>query len=397
MNADKLRENFQQFARWMVGVFIFLSIVKIIFIPLNQLRGLGDITHFYNLAQIPGLPFVDYWVEFPPIPVFLFESFYWLVAEDFQNFTYLFLIFITLVNAGNLYVFSQILAQIRNLSDARKRNSLFFYLLVLSFLTYSWWYFDGLTVLLLLSGFYCFIKEKELLSIGLISLGILTKLFPALFLAVFLKKKIKLCGSLKRIILLLIVVGLPYFVLWLASAEMTAASLVSQAMKGSWETVWALIDGNYQTGNFGPLWERLDPALAYRQIGYPPRVDSRITLAAFGLLGLLSIWRRKITSAQHFSQLVLFTFCIFFLWSPGWSPQWVLYLIPFLLFAIPNTRLGIGMAVLLILINLFEWPVILGLQLLSFLPLTIFSRTLIFAVLSVYLYQRMGAENKYGV
>lgn len=383
---------FYAFNLWIFRAFIVLSIGKIAAIPLDQLRGLGDITHFYNLAQIPGLPFVNYWVEFPPIPVYVFEGFYWLAGEDLQTFTYLFLIFITVVNFGNLYFFSKILNTIEKFSAAAKKNLLFFYMLAMLFLPYTWWYFDGLTLLFLLIGFVYFLNKQELLSIGFISLGILTKLFPALFLVVFLKRKMTWRLILKLFVIVVVFVGLPYFFLLQLSHEMTMASLVSQAMKGSWETIWALMDGNYQTGNFGPLWERLDPALAYRRIGNAPVIDTKITLFLFGLIGFMGIWRKKVNTSQQFAQLILFTMCVFFLWSAGWSPQWVLYIFPFLLLAFPNPRVGIYLSILLIFINLLEWPVIIGLQLLNLLPITIIIRTVIFVALAGYSYQIMGRD-----
>ena len=47
------------------------------------------------------------------------------------------------------------------------------------------------------------------------------------------------------------------------------------------------------------------------------------------------------------------------LWLPGYSPQWVLYLVPLILLALPF-RMGVMMAVVLVLVNLLEWPVLLS-------------------------------------
>ncbi len=382
------------FSRVMLVALVIASAAKIVFFPLEQLRGLGDITHFYNLAQIPGLPFLDYWVEFPPISVYLFELFYWVVQEDFQHFTVLFLVFISLVNIGNFWFFARIVEQFTALPDQAKKNSLFIYLLVLLFLPYSWWYFDGLTVLFLLIGFYFFLMQKFVVSISSIAVGVLTKIFPVLFLMVYLKQKM----TWRKMIILtgvfLMMIAVPYLFLWRVSPQFTQASLVSQAMKGSWETVWALMDGNYQTGNFGPLWERLEAGTAYQRIGNAPVVDGKITLLVFGLLGLLGISRKNIHTPLGFAQLILFTECIFFLWSPGWSPQWVLYVIPFVLMAIPNTRIATAASVGLSLINVLEWPLIIGLQLLHLLPVTILLRTVGFVTLALYLNGVMGRKEK---
>jgi hypothetical protein len=154
------------------------------------------------------------------------------------------------------------------------------------------------------------------------------------------------------------------------------------------------MDGNYHTGNFGPLWERLDPSTAYNQIGNTSLLDPKITLIFFGLFGLLGIWRKKIHSPRQIAQFVLFTFCVFFIWSVGWSPQWVLYIIPFLLFSIPDFHWGILISGLFILINFFEWPIIIGFQWLNLLPVTMVVRTIGFILLASYLYLKMPVEQK---
>ncbi len=103
---------------------------------------------------------------------------------------------------------------------------------------------------------------------------------------------------------------------------MTQASLVSQAMKGSWETIWALIDGNYQTGNFGPLWERLDPSIAYHQIGYAPLFDPKITFIFFGLVGLVGIWRKKYSHTSPILSIdIIYVLCILLMGSWDGAPS----------------------------------------------------------------------------
>ncbi|MAT44446.1 MAG: hypothetical protein CL609_19095 [Anaerolineaceae bacterium] len=394
MKNKNLSLDIIPFQKILLIILIFFSLVKIFVVPLELLRGFGDITHFYQLAQIPGLPFIDYWVEFPPIPVYLFELFYWVGKEDFQKFSILFLFFISLVNVGNFYLVSIILNQIEPIKTQHRKNIIFFYLIVMLFLPYNWWYFDGLTLLFLLLGMSQFLNKKFFMSVVFISFGVLTKLFPFLFFVVFIKQKIDWKILIKSIILIVLIVGLPYLLFFVLSPEMTRASLVSQAMKGSWETIWALIDGNYHTGNFGPLWERLDPSTAFNQIGNTSLIDPKITFIFFGLLGLIGIWRKTIHRPRQVTQLVLFTFCIFFIWSVGWSPQWVLYVIPFLLFSIPDHRIGLLISVIFILVNFFEWPIIIGFQWLNLLPITILIRTIGFILLAIYLYRKMADVQK---
>jgi len=64
-----------------------------------------------------------------------------------------------------------------------------------------------------------------------------------------------------------------YGFVYIRAPENTAASLRSQGNKGSWETIWALVDGNFNTGNIGTLAERLDPGASYKLSGNPPRLS----------------------------------------------------------------------------------------------------------------------------
>lgn len=50
------------------------------------------------------------------------------------------------------------------------------------------------------------------------------------------------------------------------------------------------------------------------------------------------------------------TIVIFFMWSPGWSPQWILYVLPIILLTLPLGQ-GLLMSLTLLLITLFEFPV----------------------------------------
>jgi hypothetical protein len=172
---------------------------------------------------------------------------------------------------------------------------------------------------------------------------------------------------------------------------LTLASLQAQAGKSSYQTVWALIDGNTGTGNFGPLIDHFDAAKAGQPVNKPARLPTWLTFIPFGLLGLF-ILRQPSGLAQPEREAVVFTtltFTIFFLWSQGWSPQWQTFLIPLLLLALPPRR-----AVLFIIglsfINFLEWPIILSRGLNQLLPLTIMTRTALFILLAVELYQLLS-------
>jgi hypothetical protein len=187
------------------------------------------------------------------------------------------------------------------------------------------------------------------------------------------------------------VIGLSLLVLgpflWL-SPTFTLASLQAQVGKSSYQTVWALIDGNRTTGNFGPLRDHLDPAKAGQPLNNPARLPTWLTLIPFGLVGLFIFSRPQALADAHADAVTFttLTFIIFILWSQGWSPQWQTFLVPLLLLALPVRR-AVLFIIVLGFINFLEWPVILSRGLTDLLPVTIIIRTLILILLLVELYQ----------
>jgi len=187
-------------------------------------------------------------------------------------------------------------------------------------------------------------------------------------------------------VIMLLIFG-PFAVL---SPELTLASLQAQAGKSSYQTVWALLDGNLTTGNFGPLLDHFDAAKATQPVNNPATIPTWLTFVPFALLGLFVLTRPRTRSDPNLDAVIFtaLTFVIFFLWSQGWSPQWQTFLIPLLLLSLPYRR-AVLFIILLGFVNLLEWPVILSRGLTQLLPITIFARTFILILLGIDLYQRL--------
>ena len=110
----------------------------------------------------------------------------------------------------------------------------------------------------------------------LFGLGALVKWFPIFGLAALARRDGRFAW--RPLVAGGLVVAAGWGVLLLASPDYTLASLRSQFAKGSWETVWALLDGNLGTGNFGAKEERYDPAAALEPQGNPPVVPPLLAL-----------------------------------------------------------------------------------------------------------------------
>jgi hypothetical protein len=361
--------------------------MMIITFPLDGIYGLGDIQHFYNLAQM-GWPFLDYWVEFPPIFPFLSSLLYQLAGIREHIYVYSLVIILSVVQAVTIYVFIKLCELIYQGMAAVWR--IFLYTLITLGLAYGWWYFDPIAVLFTLLGIYFVITGRDTLAGCALAAGILVKFFPLLVIpALWRFRPVKRAFKIT-----LIAIGLAasvYIGLYIISPGNTAASLGSQLNKGSWETVWALIDGNYNTGNFGPLKERLDPEFAFNLQGNPARVSPTITLIVFLLVGVWLFYRARLDEPVRLIAFIGLTWCIFLLWSPGWSPQWVLYLIPLILLTL-GERDAILVSFFLILVNLLEWPVLLSRGYQWGLMLTIPLRTLVLLLLAWLWYQQIFSK-----
>jgi hypothetical protein len=374
-----LRSSSLDGARWS-GLFLIGRLVLLLALPLEGLRGYGDVPNYLQLAKL-GIPFLDYWVEFPPIFPFLNAMLDRLAGGKEHVYLAMFYILMSLCQAGSLYLFTRLVHMVD--PQHARQGCILAYFTILLVLPYGWWYFDPLVVLFMMLGIYLLAKGRDGWAGVGIAIGVLSKFFPALLLPVIWKLR----TARRAAWISLLVVGsviMVYAVLYLVSPQMTAASLAAQASKGSWETPWALIDGNFQTGNFGAYSERYDPAKAYLAIKHPARIPAWLTLVIFAGLGGWVWWKVRLQNSKDLVAFLGFTWCLFLLWSPGWSPQWTLYLLPLFLLALPQKE-ALLLAAGFVLVNLMEWPVLLSRGYVMGLWLSIPLRTLLLA-LAAYLF-----------
>jgi hypothetical protein len=292
---------------------------------------------------------------------------------------------LSLSQAASLYLFVKIFLKI----NPSNPNPLvvWIYFSILLILPYGWWYFDAIPAFTLLLAIDNFLDGKDISGALAVAVGMLFKVFPVLLLPAL--WKFRNPRTVMRIYLF--VAGCVILVIggfYLVSPSMTSASLSSQWSKGSWETVWALLDGNMKTGNFGPLADRFNPDKAFTSNGNPAMIPPFLSLTCFALFGLFIFFKIKVQTSWSFVAFLCITWCIFMLWSPGWSPQWVLYLLPLVLLAMPE-REAILTAFILVIGNLLEWPLLLSRGYNWGLWLTIPLRTMILALVSFTLFTKM--------
>jgi len=215
----------------------------------------------------------------------------------------------------------------------------------------------------------------------------MTKLVPLLILPAVVRTRPPRRWLFYTLVVGVVVVAIAGPLLWLGGPY-AVASFRSVAARSSYQTVWALIDGNLGTGLLGAATDHFDLAKATAPTGNPARFPEWLKTGLFGLLYLFILLRADLRENPR--QLVAFvclTLVVFFLWSKGWSPQWQVFLFPLILLALPY-RQGLLFVLALSAVNLAEWPVLLGRGLNEWLWVTVPLRTGLFVLLAVELWRR---------
>ena len=316
----------------------------------------GDFLYYFQLGSLAGqgyLPFRDWWSEFPPIPSILNTLIYLLFGGGgYGSFALIFAVLMTLFDAGNLILMRRIGARLHGANTGMALA--WIYALTLAPAVFSWWNFGPMVAFFLLVAQSSLIAERETRSAQVAQVGALTKFTPALILGAVWRFR----PPQQAIRFTAIALGgfaLVYLLLFAQNADMTLPSLTAQFNKASYQTVWALIDGNLRTGNFGAAVERLDPANAYVIQGNPPVVPGIVRLVLAGAIGLFVYVRTRRFDDRGLVAFTTITLLIFFLQAQGWSPQWLAQIVPLLLLCFP-TRDGVTLVVLLSLLTFAEYP-----------------------------------------
>jgi hypothetical protein len=362
----------------------------------------GDFMYYFQLGSLSSqglLPFRDWWSEFPPIPSFLETLVFQLFGRNgYSGFATIFSVIMLLFDLGNLVLIRRIGSRLHGVATGMALA--WVYALSLAPLVMIWWNFEPMVAFFLLWALALLVEKRHQRSAVVAAVGALVKFTPALLLGAlwrFRRPQIAIRYSLVT----LGIFALVYALLFAQNTAMTLPSLTAQFNKASYQTVWALLDGNYKTGNFGAPQERLDPATAYQLEGNPSVIPGFIRLGAAAAVGLFVFWRTRRFDDRGLVAFVTITLLIFFLQAQGWSPQWLSQIVPLVLLCFP-TRDGVTAVVLLSMVTFVEYPFlfirtgdsggeITGALVTPFIVLVL-ARTVILAALCVALYRRLRQE-----
>jgi hypothetical protein len=223
-------------------------------------------------------------------------------------------------------------------------------------------FFDAIALFFLLLALDFILRGRLLSSAVSVGVGFLVKLTPIVFAPVALRQvwdeaqdpRAALRDSALYLVttaLTILALLLPFLLTQPAWLLTTARSI---AGRSSWETVWAVLEGYFGYGVVGG--DRLNPAETSFAVHASSLPWWLITLG-FGLLYLF-LWTRPADYRKPRNVVALsgLTLTIFLLYSKGYSPQFMVYLLPFIILLFPDVR-GVTYSLLLTLLNVLEQPV----------------------------------------
>jgi hypothetical protein len=375
-----------------VVLFFALRLMMLATFPADNLTLFGDYVYYYELAAYSDqgyLPFIHYWSEYPPVFPFLSVGIYQLAhlfGGGYHVYVQLMGLLMLGVNTGNLVLFLRLARQLHGDEAAERLGWVYSVLFVP--LIYTWWNFDALTVFSLLLTFELLLGGHERWSAVAMGVGALIKLVPLLAFPAVVRTRPWRRWLVYGLVVAAVIGAVVVPLLWVGG-PVAWASFRSPTGWSSWQTVWALLDGNLRTGLLVAPGDHFDPALATAPVGNSARIPEWIRLVVFGLIYAGFFWKARLRqSSHHLIGFVCTTFVLFFLWSKGWSPQWQTLLFPLLLLVLPLRR-SVLFVLVLSFVNLAEWPVLLSRGLNQWLYLTVPVRTGLFLLLTVELWREV--------
>ncbi len=358
LNLGALLGDFRVLIMLFVGFRLLLLLTYMPLFDAGNERGItagGDFFTYFQLSAFAGgglLPYISWWSEFPPIPHALTTVVFLFSRENYTSFAMLMGLVLLAFDAGNLALVRGIGARLHG--GGTGMALAWVYALSFAPLVFIFWNFESIAAFFFLLAVYALVRERDNRSALWASIGALVKYTPALTLgAVWRFRPPRV--AIRYTLIVGLVLGFVYANLLYRYPANTLASLNAQFNKASYQTVWALIDGNYRTGNFGSAFERLDPANAYKLEGNPPVVPGLVRLGIAALIGLFVYARTRRFDARGLVAFAAITLLIFFIQSQGWSPQWLAQIIPFILLCFPS-RYGVYATFILTMLTFLEYP-----------------------------------------
>lgn len=366
--------------------------------PIGLFERGSDVGAYEQRARLAlqGLqPYLDYWVEYPPVFPWLASGLKLLsvpLGGDEPAFQVLFSLTLVAFEAGILWLIHSIAVRVwdepRGLVTAAAYAALFYPIYIANR------HFESIAVFFLLLGVYLAMRDRRHTAALAMALGMLTKLFPIAVLPALLAGQ-SWTARMRYVGLALATAVGALAPLAVLGREFFVASLQNMLMRPGWETVWALADGYF---GFGWIHRYRQSPHTALEFNYTPDLPAAAWWGAAGavaaLYAVLALRRAPLTPASVVWTTGL-ALAAFALYLRGWSPQFMVWLLPFALLAFPGGR-GFLIATGLSGLALLENPAyfVLFSEHQWVLWIVVVARTLAILALAVLLARRLWRETR---
>ena len=355
-------DSHREFTLILVLFVVFRLAAILVLRPGGYLGAMSEFYYYRLLLSFTNqgyFPFVDFWVEYPPVFPWLMTGLYHLsllIPAWSEPGTWFYLLlgtFLAAVEAGNLILFYAITRRLYGQDRAVRLAWIYTALLIPALMLFIG--FDALALLFLLLAILLTLDQRPVASGIAAGLGFMTKLLPIVAIPSGLRHMSRLSQRVKllaAVSLTILLIAIPFLV---TEPDYLIQSFRSSSIRASWETVWALIDGYYSYGIAGGA-DRFDPAMA-GAAQHPTRLPWLLITIGFGLF-YLALFTRRVdwTDGRRATAFTALTLNLLTLYFKGYSPQFLVMLLPFVILLIPGWR-GIAYALILSAANLVEYPI----------------------------------------
>ena len=339
----------------------------------------ADFSDFYyyrlyaSLSDSGLYPFINIWSPYPPI-------FPWLLVAAHRLSLLLPLwqepmLFFELILGGVLALADcGSLVLVYALSGGRRAHrqamrSAIFYALLFAPAYVALAHFDGLAVVALLLGLWLLLRGRPALAGAASGIGFMTKLLPLSLLPVAARlawpdlphwRRLRqrplpapdwrlLLGAIAGFGVAVAAIASPFVAL--GKGRLLLAPLDIERIRPPWQTVWAILDGHWGFGAApGDVRDLSVLSRPSFQGHVPYALLSGLLLALLlGFWLLPADWRERRTAIAYLG----LSLTLLFIFSKGWSPQYIVWLLPFLAMLWPDWR-GATLAIALTGINFVE-------------------------------------------
>lgn len=425
----RIRSWFEAHRSFILLLLLFVSfrlLVLFLLHPGGFITNYSEFDFYYAWGQLLPLghqPFVDLWSAYPPLisalvlPIFEAASRIPPWVEPRLFFVTLFGLELLLFEIGNLILIYRLAQRLPSQNHGLPPSTSLtlthpavLYALLFAPLQSMLGFIDCIPLFFLLLGIDLLTNPRRglwLLSPVAIALGFLSKLTPIILVPIALQwllsqsqaKKIQksdpsLSSTPSRTSLQSLLYPLLYCLLTFAAIvavgyplvhgnlELGLSSLRIQSIRPPWQSIWALIDGYY---GFGLVPIDMRNLQGLRTYQWRSAIPWSVVTIGFGLVyGWLYTRRfawQQLRTVLGFTGVSLIGLLLY---SKGWSPQFLVWVVAFVVLLLPTLR-GISIVILLTLLNFVESFVYLILlpEQRWLLWATVIGRTLLLLILAV--------------